>query len=255
MSLRPVIWTVAALAAACFALAQSPADPDAVPLFNGKDLTGLYTFLPSKGVNSDPDHVFKVEDGALHISGQEFGFACTEKEYENYRLTAEFKWGTETWKPRKDRARDSGILFHYVGPDKVWGKSIEFQMIEGGTGDILVVDGGSMDFDPAKKAQLAGKLSEDGKRLVGHASRLNWWGRSPEWKDVAGIRGKDDLEKPLGEWNQVELIADGDTIKYYLNGKLANEGTGVEPHKGKILFQSEGAEVYFRNMVVHPLKK
>ncbi len=40
----------------------------------------------------------------------------------------------------------------------------------------------------------------------------------------------------------------------YVNGKLANEGTDAFPASGKILFQSEGAEVYFRNMKLYPLK-
>ena len=42
--------------------------------------------------------------------GEEFGYIVTKKEYENYYLRAEFKWGEETYEPRKDKARDSGIL-------------------------------------------------------------------------------------------------------------------------------------------------
>jgi hypothetical protein len=40
----------------------------------------------------------------------------------------------------------------------------------------------------------------------------------------------------------------------YVNGKLANEGTDAFPASGKILFQSEGAEVFFRNIKIYPLK-
>jgi hypothetical protein len=39
-----------------------------------------------------------------------------------------------------------------------------------------------------------------------------------------------------------------------VNGKLANEGTDAFPASGKILFQSEGAEVFFRNIKIYPLK-
>jgi hypothetical protein len=39
-----------------------------------------------------------------------------------------------------------------------------------------------------------------------------------------------------------------------VNGKLANEGTDAFPLTGKILFQSEGAEVYFRKIKLYPLK-
>jgi hypothetical protein len=43
-------------------------------------------------------------------------------------------------------------------------------------------------------------------------------------------------------------------VKQWVNGKLINEGTDAFPVSGKILFQSEGAEVFFRNMELHPLK-
>src|ERR1700722_15069658 len=99
-------------------------------LFNGKDLSGWTIFIrhaDKSDPRSDPKGVFKVEDGIIHISGEEFGCLTTEKEFENYRLTVEFKWGEQKWPPRNkptDR-RDSGILMHCVGPDKVWTKSIE----------------------------------------------------------------------------------------------------------------------------------
>jgi hypothetical protein len=43
-------------------------------------------------------------------------------------------------------------------------------------------------------------------------------------------------------------------VKQYVNGKLVNEGTDPSPANGKILFQSEGAEVYFRDIKLYPLQ-
>jgi hypothetical protein len=115
-------------------LAAADAGTDAQPtgvihLFNGKNLDGLYVFIKGRGRDNDPLKVFTIHDGLLHISGQEFGCVTTVKEYENYRLIAEFKWGDATHPPRKDRARDSGILLHSVGQDGayggVWMHSIE----------------------------------------------------------------------------------------------------------------------------------
>ena len=126
------------LALACTLSADVETDKSR-PLFNGQNLSGFYTFLERHGKNNDPDKVFSVADGMIRISGQEFGFLATEQEFENYHLTVEFKWGTQTHPPRKDRARDSGILFHFTGPDKVWPQSIEFQLFEGGTGDLILV--------------------------------------------------------------------------------------------------------------------
>src|ERR1043166_5564030 len=91
-----------------------------IRLFNGRDLEGFDTFLKTKGLNNDPEKVFQVQDGMLHISGAEFGYVITKKEYENYYLRAEFKWGESTYAPRAGKARDSGILFHVVGPNEVW---------------------------------------------------------------------------------------------------------------------------------------
>jgi hypothetical protein len=72
---------------------------DFVPLFNGKDLTGFYTFLVGKGTNNDPDKVFTVADGMIRVSGQRYGGFITEKEYENYHLVVEWKWGEKMWPP------------------------------------------------------------------------------------------------------------------------------------------------------------
>src|SRR5450432_4218636 len=63
------------------------------PLFNGKNLDGWYSFLRTKGKNSDPEKVFLVENGLLHISGKEFGYICTEDTFKDFHLIVEFKWG------------------------------------------------------------------------------------------------------------------------------------------------------------------
>jgi hypothetical protein len=121
----------------------------------------------------------------------------------------------------------------------VWPKSIEFQMIEGGTGDIILVGGASL--------TVKGVTREKG--------RFDRFGKGP-WKDVAGYRDpQGEAEKPHGEWNVIELLSDGGTVRYWVNGKLVNEGTGANPARGKILFQSEGAELFFRNLELRPLKK
>src|SRR6266498_1153294 len=83
------------------------AGPERVELWNGRDLSGFTTFLEKSGRNKDPDQVFRVTDGMLRVSGKEFGYLATEREYENYVLTVEFKWGEATWPPREKNARDS----------------------------------------------------------------------------------------------------------------------------------------------------
>jgi hypothetical protein len=232
-----------------------------IKLFNGKDLTNFYTFLRGHGKNKDPEKVFTVADGMIRVSGQTFGCFVTEKEYENYHLIVEFKWGKETWEPRKNRAMDSGILLHCVGEDGaaggVWLESIECQMIEGGTGDFILVKGKSQPTMTARVEQRGKQYyyKPDGSPRDFKGGRINWYGRDPDWKDVQGFRGKQDVERPAGEWNTLECICEGANITNMLNGKVVNAGSNASLTKGKILFQSEGAEVFFRRIDLVPLRR
>ena len=75
-------------------------------------------------------------------------------------------------------------------------------------------------------------------------------------KDITGYRDPlGEVEKPHGKWNRLELVVQGDHVKHLVNGKLVNEGTEAFPSSGKVLFQSEGAEIFFRNIKLFPLKK
>jgi len=238
--------------------------PGVTHLFNGKDLGGFYTFIKERGRGEDPKGVFTVKDGQLRVSGEEWGCVTSEQEYENYRLVVEFRWGDKTWAPRENSARDNGILLHSVGEDGayggVWMHSIECQLIEGGTGDFIVVGDDSDNFTitcPVAPEESAGcpiYLPNGEPRRV-TKGRVNWFGRDPGWKDVKGFRGAKDVEKPVGEWNTYELIADGGAIKVILNGVTVNECRDAKPCKGRIQIQSEGAEVFFRRVDLYPLGK
>jgi hypothetical protein len=232
-----------------------------IVLFNGKDLTNFYTWLQKLGKNNDPKKVFSVNNGMIRVSGEIFGGLITEKEYENYHLVTEFKWGEKTFPPREKAARDSGILLHCVGEDGaaggVWMESIECQMIEGGTGDIILV-GGKGKPKITVCAQKRGsewyyKPGADTREFT--SGRIDWFARDAAWKDIKGFRGKNDVENPVGEWNKLECVCNGDRLTYILNGKVVNEGTKASHTHGKILFQSEGAEVFFRTIELLPLTK
>jgi hypothetical protein len=262
---------LAVLASGAWVLAGLPrsraADEDVIHLFNGKDLTNFYTYLvaPSKdakpyGKNNDPEQVFTVHDGMIHVSGKVFGGLITDQEYGNYHLIAEFKWGEKTWPPRENAARDSGILLHCTGEDGgfgPWMESFECQMIEGGTADLLILgkkEKRSLTVEAEKRGgQYYYKVGAPAVTL--ESGRFNWYARDPNWKDVKGFRGEHDLEKPVGEWNTLECICDGDKITNILNGTVANAATKASHTKGKILFQSEGAEVFFRKIDLRPIKK
>lgn len=233
-----------------------------IKLFNGKDLDGWYTFLKDRGRDSDPKKVFTVRAGTLHISGEEWGCITTEKEYENYKLTLEFKWGGGTHEPRKDNARDSGVLLHSQGEDGghngTWMHSIECQIIEGGTGDFIVVGNGTPAFSitgtvATQKQGSSYVFMPGGEEATIQGGRINWFARAPDWKDAIGFRGAKDVERPVGKWNKMECIAQGDEIFVFVNGVLVNYAKNVRPRMGRIQIQSEAAEIVFRKVELTPL--
>src|SRR5688500_13259656 len=256
---------------------EDPITPkQAIVLFDGKtvkDLSAFYTWLPKFG-NVDPDKVFTVVDQidgapAIRSSGQHWGGFVTKANYTNYKLITEFRWGNVTWGTRTNRARDSGILLHAQGEDgnaakdfkSPWLRSVEFQIIEGGTGDIILVNGHDRGSDRPIAPKLMAKVAANGKNWdpAGKPTeftrgRIDWQYRDLGWKDVLGFRGAKDVEKPVGEWNRLEAICEGGDVTYFVNGVKVMEGREGSFKAGKLLFQSEGAEIFFRLIALHPLK-
>lgn len=231
-----------------------------IALFNGKDLTGWYTWTRDSKYE-DPKRVFSVVNGQLRISGEEWGGIATKNMYRDYHLIVEWRWGGPALGERKTKARDSGILVHAVGEDgahsNTWLESIESQIIEGGCGDFILVGGRNRPSLTAEVREGPNKQfywQEGGKRVTLDRGRFNWYGRDPDWKDELGFRGKQDLEKPTGEWNRSEVICDRDTIKNLVNGKLVNYATNSSHTFGKIQLQSEGAEILIRKVELRPVE-
>ena len=259
---------------------SKPVTPkERIVLFDGKevaDLTRFYVWLGPLGKDHDPNRVFTVVDQvdggrAIRVSGEDWGGIVTRQEYANYKLVLEFRWGAATWGSRKDRARNSGILLHCQGVDGNykadfkghWIASVEYEILEGRMGDIILVGG----FVPGSTEKILPRLvmTQSTERIwdpngtpkefkpgMGH---LHWRHWDPDWKDVLGFRGPKDLDKPVGQWNVAEAIADGDRLVYLLNGDKVMEATKVWPTHGRLLFQSEGAEIFFRRIELLPLEK
>jgi hypothetical protein len=103
------------------AIAQArdiPAHGPAIVLFDGKDLSQFDTFLTSAGLNSDPNHVFAVENGVVHVSGTEFGYFITKQEYKNYYLRAEFNGAREPSLRARARRATAAFSTTFRGPIK-----------------------------------------------------------------------------------------------------------------------------------------
>src|SRR2546421_2719625 len=103
---------------------QTTKPADSQPMFNGRDLTGWYTNLKTHGKDKDPDHIFQIHDGLIHIykdavqgSQVPFGYVCTDKDYGDCRIRFQYKWGEKRFGARSDKRRDSGCLYFMWGED------------------------------------------------------------------------------------------------------------------------------------------
>jgi hypothetical protein len=240
-----------------------PESGQPIRLFNGKDLTGLYTWS-KETQREDPTGLFKVEDGILKIAGMPHGYIATKEEYGDYHLVVEYRWGEKT----HDRkyVRNSGLLLHAVGPDGARGgsfmSSIECQLAQGCVGDFIVIRGPdaqgetipvTITSDTVIAADGRTRWSRTGKPTV-YSNRQFWWSdHDPEFEELLDTRGRWDVESPLGEWTRVEIIARGSRITVIVNERTVNECYDVFPTAGKILLQSEGAEIWFRRFELYRL--
>ncbi|MCB1205110.1 MAG: DUF1080 domain-containing protein, partial [Verrucomicrobiae bacterium] len=244
-----------------------------VNLLADPDLKEFVAHLnPQASLSDNPKKIWAIgEDGMMRVSGEGMGYLRTKKPYRDYHLVIDYQWGERTLGTRTDRARDCGLLLHAYGPDGAYGNTwmscIEGQLIEGGSGDILVLaakgDDGAIaptrltaeikrdrDGEPVwTKGSTKETFPAEGKTMA----RVNWRDRDPDWADVKGYRGPKDLENPLGEWNRMEVICAGDTIRILLNGELVNEVTDCHPSSGFIGLQSEYAACLIRRLELHPL--
>ena len=241
------------------------APKDTVKLFNGKDLTGLTTWLKDTK-RDDPRLVFSVKDGVLHVSGDGFGYLATDKAFRDYHLAVEFKWGMKT--DGGKYVRNSGILLHAIGPDGgaggTWMSCIECQLAQGCVGDLICIRGKDDSGKPipvSLKAETTIGLDKRprwkaGGEVASFTNRQLWWNKhEPGFKELLDTRGKDDVDSPLGDWTKVECICKGSRIEIRVNGVKVNEAFDVFPAAGKILLQSEGFEIDFRQFELKPLKK
>ncbi len=240
-----------------------------IRLFDGKTLGNTYTWLKDTH-REDPRRVFRVTDGLLHVTGDGLGSIITKDAYRDYHLVLEYRWGEKTWPDREQAARDSGLLIHSNGADGAysgtWMPSIEVQIIEGGVGDFILVNGNDEQGKPVPISLTANVKKGDNKQTIWDTNgpaevfnfknrhRINWFGRDPAWKDELGFRGPHDPDSPHGKWTRLDVIADGGLVQVFVNGKQVNEGRDLSPRAGRLQLQSELAEIFFRRWELWPIK-
>src|SRR5262249_14202450 len=208
------------IGATAIALADDK-DEGWIKLFNGKDFSGWQKFLDPKK-NADPDSIWSVKDGMIVCEGSVYGYLITEKEYENYELRLQWRWGEKV-----TSNRNSGVFVHVSGPDKIWPKGVEAQLFAGRAGDFWLVDGFKMKIGTERDPRSERHYVRIGDKFEKKGTKDE---QGREQYDIVGKK----VEKEIGEWNQYEITCKGDTITLVVNGQKVNEGTHAEATKGKI---------------------
>jgi hypothetical protein len=185
-----------------------------VVLFDGKNLDAFAAHLDGGKQLAD---VWSIKDGVLVCKGEPAGYLYTKDTFTNFVLKLQWRFD-----PGKGGG-NSGVLLRMTGAHKVWPRSIEAQLHAGNAGDFWNIGDYPMTTEPSRTK-----------------------GRNT--KKTHGA------EKPLGEWNEYEIIVDGPWVRLAVNGQVLNEAWGCEVIPGHICLQSEGVEIQFRDIRLVPLK-
>jgi hypothetical protein len=164
----------------------------------------------------DPAKVFTVQNGVIHITGDPFGYMRTKQQYSDYILHVEWRYPQEL--------TNSGVFVHAQKPDTIWPMCVEIQLKAGLAGDFVLMNGASINEQKDKKSRVVAKMTTSN-------------------------------EKPVGEWNSMDVTCSGNTVQVSVNGLLQNKGTGLNVTKGHICLQSEGKDIEFRNVFITKIRK
>ncbi len=208
------------------------------PLFDGTNLDGWHGWnIHAKGAGPNdlaklaPDERAKkveewtadakkhwsVENGELVNDGSG-AYLATDKEYGDIELLIEYKTVAKA---------DSGIYLRNTPQVQIWDSNQK--------------------FDPK---------NPDRKPHLGSGGLFN---------NTPGANGRDPLvlaDKPFGEWNTFRILQVGERTTVYLNGKLVVDHARMEnywdrklplPKAGKILLQTHGGEIRWRNVSVREI--
>jgi len=193
--------------------------PTEFALFNGKDLSNWDFELSDK--NAEMSDVWSVEDGIIICKGTPAGYLRTQKPYGDYELTVVYRWAPGT------QGGNSGVLLHASTPRElgIWPKCLESQLEAGSAGDFWQL-GETIEVADAD-------VRQKGRRIMRHT---------------------DDVENPLGEWNTMIVRCNAGDVSVTVNGTPTNSGTHGSAESGAICFQSEGAEIHFKEIRLTPIR-
>ncbi len=196
------------------------ADPDLVPLFNGRDLSGWVN------INTAPSTwtvAGSGTDALIHCTGLPTGLLRTDRMYENFVLELEWR-----------HLREQGNAGLFVWSDALtaigqpFTRAVEVQVMVGSEGDWYTSDG---DIFPIHGAVMTPENGRTGSRAFPTEKRM----------------------KPSPEWNHYVVTCQNGEVSLAVNGKVVTRGREASPRKGYICLESEGTPIDFRNIRIKEL--
>jgi hypothetical protein len=252
------------------ALLGAPARAELRPLFEG-DLSQWDTWLarpavappdaPSLGLNVDPRGVFSIVEvagrPALRISGEYLGGLTSKREFSNFRLRLSYRWGELRWLA-PERPRNSGLIYHGHGDHGSGAAGAfltghELQMMAGNAGDYIALGAVAATVKTVPHDERGWAYEPTGEPRDFHPG-------SPVGRRVIKASA---AEHPEGEWNTLELVCWEDGAAHYVNGRLVlvltasrrlgADGSTAPLPGGRLQIQTEGAELFVRDIGWEPL--
>ncbi|MGC3977379.1 MAG: DUF1080 domain-containing protein [Paludibacteraceae bacterium] len=193
-----------------------------VHLFNCKGLDNWYAFDAATGNRLSALELFSVEKKCLRLYGKKAGYLMSKQSFANFKLSAQFKWNTDSSFSKSSKTKNSGIMYLVpdTAKDALWPAGIQFQIKSGSTGDFILLCGVTCEID--------GKTTTAGKSVI--------------YSKTA------DAEKKMGKWNSIEIIVKDNIVTQKLNGKVVNKANNPSVNRGRTLLQYEGYPIDFRKI-------
>jgi len=231
--MKPALIAITALLP-LLATADQPEKGKPFSLFNDKDLTGWHPDIPAADQKKDLKPSFIIRNGMLVSLGRPLGHLITDKKHSNFKLVAEYRF--------PGKPGNCGVLVYASTPRalyEMFPASIEVQMNSGHAGDFWCIHENIVVPDMEKRRP--------------RGKNQKWGGKQGDSRRILNLT--DGTEKPLGEWNTMEIVCKGKEVIVHLNGVLVNHGTECTVSEGQIAIQAEGAEVEFRKLELTPLER
>lgn len=163
---------------------------------------------------------WRVDRGVLICRGQPLGYLYTKKKYTDFVLSLQYRI------PRQSQPHKGGVLIRMTGKHTIWPKSLEAQINHPDAGDFWGLGGFRFDGPASRKKVIA----------------------NSRFGSLTHLAKAVDAGKPIGEWNDYTIRAEGGTVTLTLNGREVNRATDCDVTAGPILLTAEGNTIHFRNL-------